>query len=150
MASLIIGFWLTVFNFNWYREQFTALGVYDQLPKSRVDAQTKNLLAFFQDQAGLDQSFYSNREISHLVDIKNLLAGFKKVSWLVLSIVAGYFLLLTAKQRLNSRILFFSSALAAGAILILAGLIALFFNQLFLVFHQLAFANDYWQLDPAA
>jgi len=102
---------------------------------------------------GNEQELFKPKEIVHMRDVKRLvwgiyiLAGASAI-YLFLFIGAGFL-----RQRrtyievLSRRVLW-----SAGFTLIIVvgvGLFALVgFDTLFLKFHQLSFANDFWQLDP--
>ena len=102
---------------------------------------------------GRERALFNYREIVHMADVKDLI-------WVVYGAGALAFLFLvgvgaagfarkgrTFAPTLCRRILWGSEATVA--LVALVGLISLFaFDQLFLLFHQVSFANDFWQLDP--
>lgn len=102
---------------------------------------------------GREQELFKPKEIVHMRDVKRLVWGVYLIAgvsavYLLVSIGVGflrqgrdYF------QVLSRRVLW--SAGFALVIIVGVGLFALVgFDTLFLKFHQLSFANDFWQLDP--
>ncbi len=102
---------------------------------------------------GIERELFNRREVLHMVDVKRLVRGVYIVAavtgtFLLLTTVAGVTLL----RRRLAPVLAFAWALGGGAtlaLLLLVGLLALVgFDRLFLLFHQISFRNDLWQLDP--
>ena len=101
---------------------------------------------------GTEQAIFKPREVLHMADVKRL------VQWVyVLCVVSGVYLLLATVWGLDSRRRFvpgLARRVLWGGCLTLAlvaavGLFAMTgFDSLFLKFHQLSFANDFWLLDP--
>lgn len=153
ISPLVI--FLTIFNFylfdtNWYNNEFLKLGVYQNIPQERIQAQIKNLFDYFKNIDTLDKNFYTQRELFHLVDLKkiygvekfiNLLA----VTFLIISLLLTYLKL--GRKKLIKNI--FTSALFSLLVYFSLTILLLFyFDQIFLLFHKIAFANNFWQLDP--
>ena len=102
---------------------------------------------------GMERELYNQREVHHMRDVKGLVRGTYYVAllaglYLVAIIAAGY------RRRRNrfspdlARLLLRGGALTL-ALVAAVGLFALVgFDSLFLLFHQVSFANDLWQLDP--
>jgi integral membrane protein (TIGR01906 family) len=102
---------------------------------------------------GTEQDLFNDREIAHMRDVKRLVRGVYVLAlasavYLVAMAVIGF-----AWQRGR-----FVEPLAKGALLgggltlglmVVFGIVALAgFDSVFLKFHQLSFANDFWRLDP--
>ena len=102
---------------------------------------------------GNERDLFSRREIIHMREVKRLVWGVY-----VAAGVSAFYLLATAAffilRRRSRSLTFLATWLLRGGsltvLLILAvGLFALVgFDTLFLKFHQLFFANDFWQLNP--
>ncbi len=102
---------------------------------------------------GTEQDLFNDREIAHMRDVKRLVWGIYILAlisavFLAAMVVAGFvmqrrrFLEPLAKRAL------WGGGLTLG-LLVVFGLFALMdFESLFIKFHQLSFANDFWQLDP--
>lgn len=102
---------------------------------------------------GTEQDLFNDREVSHMSDVKQLVRGVY-----VLALVSGIFLATGVVAGFALQRRRFVEPLAKRAIwgggltlglLIVFGIVALVgFDSVFLKFHQLSFANDFWQLDP--
>jgi len=102
---------------------------------------------------GEEQEIFDHREVYHMRDVKRLIRGVYAVA-----VGSGVYLLGAAIARFCWQRHHFVETLARlclwGGVSTLAlvlgvGLFALVgFDTLFLKFHQLSFANDFWQLDP--
>lgn len=101
-----------------------------------------------------DQPLFTEREILHMRDVKELVLGFDRVR-----LISGLLLLgFVGASLLGARregLVFIGDGLALGGALtlglfILGGLALLVgFDRLFLLFHLVSFRNNLWQLDPA-
>ena len=102
---------------------------------------------------GVEQDLFNSKEIAHMKDVKKLVRGVY-----VLAIASAVYLLAMtlvgfARQRGQfTQLLAKRLAMGGGltlSLLILFGAVAAFgFDSLFIKFHELSFANDFWQLDP--
>ena len=102
---------------------------------------------------GKEQDLFNDREIAHMRDVKRLVWGVYILAlgsavYLAAMAVIGF-----ARQRgrfvepLAKRVIYGGGLTLA--LLVLFGISALVdFESLFIKFHQLSFANDFWQLDP--
>ena len=103
---------------------------------------------------GRERELFNSREVVHMRDVKRLVWGV----YLVGLVTAVYMLGATGVGFFRQRRLFIEtlakwSLLGAGltlAIIVAIGLFALVgFDTLFLKFHQLSFANDFWRLSSS-
>lgn len=102
---------------------------------------------------GIDQDVFNEREIAHMYDVKRLVRGTYWVAlgsglWILATLAAGF-----AVQRREYIAPAARLAVWGGAVTLLAvigvGLASIAaFEQLFLLFHRLSFANDLWILNP--
>ena len=102
---------------------------------------------------GVEQDLFNSKEIAHMKDVKKLVRGVY-----VLAIASAVYLLAMtlvgfARQRGQfTQLLATRLAMGGGltlSLLILFSTVAAFgFDSLFVKFHELSFANDFWQLDP--
>ncbi len=102
---------------------------------------------------GREQRLFNYREVIHMADVKGLIWGVYGVGLLALLYMLGVGAAGFVRRgrsfapALCRRILW--GAEATVGLVALVGLISLVaFDQLFLLFHQVSFANDFWQLDP--
>ena len=97
--------------------------------------------------------FFSEREVTHLRDVKLLLNRVKALRWVALALtlgatIAGFAMKRDAFAPQLARLAMWAGGLTLG-VLLLAGLgFFIDFGRLFILFHQLSFSNDFWQLDP--
>lgn len=127
---------LVVFDRSFYEENTSANTTYANEPK--------NLISFFKGE-DLNTTLYTDREVQHLYDVRQLI-------WISL-IVLGFLTVLTATllwKTKNRR----KEWLWGGIFtLILTGIIALSlfsFSEAFVIFHKLIFMNDLWLLPKDA
>ena len=102
---------------------------------------------------GREQVLFNYREVIHMADVKDLIWVVYGTGALALLFMSGVGVVgFVRKGRsfapaLCRRILW--GAEATVGLVALVGLISLVaFDQLFLLFHRVSFANDFWQLDP--
>ncbi len=150
--------WL--YTYNWWRN-----GIPERtgLPIEELDSAADQVKEYFRNDAErLDVrvnttrgviSLFDEREVLHMIDVKDLMRYVASVSvWtgIVLALCAAFGL---AIRRRN----FFSSlsrwlrwcALVWGILIAAVVVIAIIdFTWIFTQFHLLSFANDLWQLDP--
>ena len=102
---------------------------------------------------GIEQEVFNRREIAHMYDVKRLVRG---TYWVALGSalwILATMALLVARSRATWPAQSARLALWGGAVTLISvfvvGLAAIAsFEQLFLLFHRLSFANDLWILDP--
>ncbi len=102
---------------------------------------------------GEERALFNDRELAHMKDVKQLVRGVY-----VLALASAVYLAVMtsigfAMQR-GRFLALFAKRLAWGGgltlvLLVVFGAVAsVGFDSVFLRFHQLSFANDFWQLDP--
>ena len=102
---------------------------------------------------GIEQDVFNRREVAHMYDVKRLVRG---TYWVALGSalwILGTVAILIAADRRTWPVVAARLAVWGGSITLtavfLVGLAAIAsFEQLFLLFHRLSFANDLWMLDP--
>jgi len=95
---------------------------------------------------------FNEREVAHLKDVKGLLRLDYRVLLGTFLYALGYTLLSLFRRRdwrQLARVLVAGSSLTLGLMLLLGIGILLNFDQLFVQFHLISFANNLWQLDPS-
>ena len=102
---------------------------------------------------GIEQDVFNQREIAHMYDVKRLVRGTYWVAlgsglWILVTLAAGFLAQRRGYVGPAARL-----AVWGGAVTLLAvvgvGLASIAaFEQLFLLFHRLSFANDLWILNP--
>lgn len=100
---------------------------------------------------GQARPLFNDREVQHMVDVQALIQGFFR-----LQIVAGAIILLRLAQALVlerstfalGRDVLIGLALVVLIVGVVAALSFVDFDDLWIRFHEVAFRNDLWQLDP--
>lgn len=94
-----------------------------------------------------DQEFYSNEDLIHLSDVRNLII--LNHSLVLISLIGT--LLLTKIKRIEWRTSVQLAAKITGFALLSVGSVSLLlFDQSFILFHKALFRNEYWMLDPSS
>ena len=102
---------------------------------------------------GTSRELYDSREVIHMRDVKELASTVYRVQegafvYLFLFATLGFFVLGNDFAWRLRRLLLQGSILTVSLV-VLVGLASLVvFGPLFVLFHQLSFSNDLWQLDP--
>lgn len=144
-------FWFSAFDLSWYQAKQADIGVNQGLGNERVRQETENVFSFLAGQNFLNDKFYSAREQQHLLDIKKLITICKFITvsdFIILILVLALYWRQAGKLKSFENI--FMASLASLLILFTSAvLILFFFDRVFMLFHQVLFSNDFWQLDPA-
>lgn len=102
---------------------------------------------------GQEQSLFSRREIDHMEDVKSLIwgvyaiGGISALLILLISIVTLAWKGTTILPQLAVSILW-GSGLTISVIIGIGIFVLAAFDQAFLLFHRISFANELWQLNP--
>ena len=102
---------------------------------------------------GVEQHVFNRREIAHMYDVKRLVRGVYWVAvgsafWILATLASGFLTSRGAWLRSAAHIVAWGATATLVAVFAV-GLAAIAnFERLFLLFHQLSFANDLWMLNP--
>ena len=140
LLLFILTFSLTLIAYNgyFYRAEFEKLQIYEVYDDA--DLRLDNLLSYLRYQEDLSPEYYSRRDIRHMEDVRNLLS--LNVAIMLLS----FFLIIKHARLLKKS--FLPLGIVAGVFLLLSLAALSGFSELFLLFHKLAFTNDFWLLNP--
>ena len=157
----------TVANTNsFYTEQYAKVNAEKNTGMSMedLDKTTTMLLDYLNDRRddlslevtkyGIEEQVFDEREISHMVDVKNLYATAAKVMYISIAlalIILAYLFIKDGKARFFiSAVKGYKTSLAAAVILcVIFGLaFTMGFNSFWTLFHETVFTNDLWLLDP--
>jgi integral membrane protein (TIGR01906 family) len=132
------------------------------LAPAELDKAARGLIGYFNsgeeyidltvEKDGQPFTLFNDREVAHLKDVKGLFRLVYKIllgSGVYALVFVGVSLFWWRDKRRLGQGLFFGGGLTLAATLALGVVIALDFDQFFLQFHLLSFANDFWMLDPA-
>src|SRR4051812_39231586 len=101
---------------------------------------------------GQSRPLFNEREVTHMEDVQALIQLFFKLQIVAVAGAVGrvVFALLVDRSPVPfGRELLWSAALMVGLVVLVGVLSAIDFSELWTRFHQVAFRNDLWQLDPA-
>ena len=95
-------------------------------------------------------SIFNDKEITHMDDVRDLLLFFLGLrdAALILALIA-FLVLLKYDRQAIIKALFYGSATFMVLLLIVGASFIFNFNNTFILFHQLFFANDLWIMDPS-
>ena len=104
---------------------------------------------FFNEKELLDIDIYSDKEILHMKDVKSVMNFIFDISK-ILSIVfcTLTFVLYSYFKVYIYKLIFYSLSLFLSIMMFLGTSFLLFFQELFIIFHEIAFNNDLWILNP--
>lgn len=152
IASIIfitfkISFHLPIYE-NFYKNNPSLI---KNVSTEQLTVYTQNLFAYLENKTSLDATWYSEKDILHMVDVKNLLITFTNIMYLCFIIFLISYFLIVLIHRKNSLklitnnfntilLIFFLSILSLGMY------IAINFNSFWIKFHKILFTNDLWLL----
>lgn len=122
-----------------------------------LDGKKERIPAPKADEAAAETPLFSEKEMRHLADVRRIIAVLKGVRWLgggaaLLGLGAAYYLEKWKKRTGLTAEALRGFAGAAGALLLAGAGLAVWgcvnFQGLFWTFHQLAFSNSLWLLNP--
>lgn len=95
-------------------------------------------------------SIFNEKEITHMDDVRDILILFLMLRDIAMVLVLIAFLVLLKKDPFAViKALFYGSVTFMGVFIIIGGCFLFNFNDTFILFHQLFFANDLWIMDPS-
>lgn len=143
---IFIGTFSSLFlNKDYYEKLYTKTGTFERISKDIATSKTEEIFLFFEDKSTLDTNFYTENEISHLNDVKNVIKKVFVIYYLslfilLISIIIAYKYLKAELSLFLSRILIYSGI----SILIISVLFAFFdFSGVFENFHKILFSENY-------
>ena len=103
---------------------------------------------FFSDEEFLDVEIFNNKEVVHMKDVKEIINNiflFGKI-FCIAFILLTSFIIYNYKIYLHS-IFKYSTIIFVVLIFLFSILTFVSFNQIFIIFHEIAFRNDLWLLN---
>lgn len=155
ISAILALIFYNCFNLDFYKNFYTqenlALNIgttYDKL----ID-NTSNLLDYLNYNAELNTSWYTPKDILHMVDVRTLYNISHKIMiiFLIIFIISTILLVILCKRNTIYYISkTFNKVLLSFFVVIggLACIISYNFNSFWIKFHQLLFSNDLWLLSP--
>ncbi len=150
--------WFTKEGFRTYHVDQTTGVSYEEL-----DVAADDIVRYFEDDRsslripvtinGRETSLFNEEEISHMRDVKNLMRAVYRLNEASLAIIIAYIggVVLWTRER-SPRQLAKYSLFGVGVGLVVVGVVGAFaatgFDEAWTKFHEIAFRNDLWRLDP--
>ncbi|MXZ90772.1 MAG: TIGR01906 family membrane protein [Chloroflexi bacterium] len=102
---------------------------------------------------GIEQDVFNAREVAHMYDVKRLVRGTYWVAvgsalWIAATLAGGFALRRREYVEPAARLALWGGGVTLAAVVGVGLASVAAFEELFLLFHQLSFANDLWILDP--
>ena len=102
---------------------------------------------------GIEREIFNAREVAHMYDVKRLVRGVYWVAvgsalWVAAALALGFALRRGDYGVTAARLAVWGGALTLAGVFGVGLAAVISFDRLFLLFHQLSFANDLWMLDP--
>ena len=153
--SILAIIFYNCFNLDFYKNFYEKENLAPSIntTNSELINNTENLLAYLKDNTSLNKNWFSDKDILHMIDVKNLYnVGFKVMTFcLIIFVITTIIIIITKKTKtllyitktFNKTLVIFILLIA-----ILAGIIAYNFNSFWIRFHTILFSNDLWLLSP--
>ncbi len=129
------------------------------ISKSDLTDITKKLLGYLKDDTddlkieksinGKVQQVFGEREVLHMVDVKDLFTSafkIRNISFIIV-ILSLVYLFIKDKKRIGNTLII-SSIMSMSLIILLSLLMYVNFDKYFTYFHEIFFRNDLWLLNP--
>ena len=158
--SLFISFILGIifyncFNLNFYKNFYSKGNLTANIGTTSDELinNTSNLLDYLNGKAELNTSWFSEKDILHMKDVKTLysVSFYTMIFFIAIFIISTILIIFLYKNCTMFYITrTFNKTLLAFIVLIivLASIISYNFNSFWIRFHQLLFSNDLWLLSP--
>ncbi|PKM70577.1 MAG: TIGR01906 family membrane protein [Firmicutes bacterium HGW-Firmicutes-18] len=158
---LLMVFQQAVFDLSYFKNKFVendtpAVTGLDMEQLMRVSEQTleylkdkRDDLIIYEELNGEKIQVFKDREIEHMVDVKDLFVmGYtiRNITGIISLLSIAYLWMKHKKSILQS--VRMGSVLFFGLIAIIGSYAVLDFNHAFTIFHELLFTNDLWLLNP--
>ena len=154
--SAILGIiFYNCFNLNFYKNFYLRENLAPSINTTddELIENTNNLLEYLTNKAELNTTWFSEKDILHMKDVKtlynvsfNLMILFIIIfilSTILIALVYKNYTIFYITKIFNKTLLTFILL-----IIVLAGIISYNFNSFWIKFHQLLFSNDLWLLSP--
>lgn len=152
---------LISFDKDFYMDKYEEYKIVDETGMARKDLSdvTDKLIGYLKDDVdnlhikkeinGVNQEVFKEREVLHMIDVKELfIKGHKIRNISFLLVLLSLIALIMKDKKSIGRVLILSSILSFALIFILFLLMNSDFNKYFTHFHEIFFTNDLWLLDP--
>ena len=102
---------------------------------------------------GIEQDVFNAREVAHMYDVKQLVRGTYWVAvgsavWILATLAGGFALRRWEYVGTAARLAVWGGGITLASVIGVGLAAVVAFERMFLLFHQLSFANDLWILNP--
>lgn len=154
--SAILGIiFYNCFNLNFYKNFYLRENLAPSINTTDDELinNTTNLLEYLTNKAELNTTWFSEKDILHMKDVRTLYnVSFNLMIFFIIIFILSTILIALVYKNYTMFYITktFNKTLLAFIILIivLAGIISYNFNSFWIKFHQLLFSNDLWLLSP--
>ena len=154
--SAILGIiFYNCFNLNFYKNFYSKENLTANIGTTSDELinNTSNLLDYLNSKAELNTSWFTEKDILHMEDVRTLynVSFYTMIFFIAIFIISTILIMFLYKNYTMFYITrTFNKTLLAFIVLIivLAGIISYNFNSFWIKFHQLLFSNDLWLLSP--
>ena len=154
--SAILGIiFYNCFNLNFYKNFYSKGNLTANIGTTSDELinNTSNLLDYLNSKAELNTSWFTEKDILHMEDVRTLynVSFYTMIFFIAIFIISTILIMFLYKNYTMFYITrTFNKTLLAFIVLIivLAGIISYNFNSFWIKFHQLLFSNDLWLLSP--
>lgn len=145
----------TAMNINFFENFYSknSLALKLDISYNKLIFYTNNLLEYLKGNTQLDSTWYSNKDILHMIDVKNLydfsmyfailLITLTLILLVITYIIDKTYFLYTPIKIFNKVFIIFFIIIVLLTITAIQN-----FNYFWIKFHEIIFTNDLWLLDP--
>ena len=156
---------------GYFEQEYEKYDVLSDLPDMTMSeedglmAVTEHMMHYLRGDEGYDdlqievrmdgelKGFFTDREIAHMKDVRDLFVGAQRLRLFaavicLICLVSMYLILRKEFLYVFSRSLLIGTGILFLLLAILAGILAADFSSAFVTFHHIFFDNDLWILDP--
>lgn len=139
------------FSLDFYQNEYGRISSLQTIGKAEALANAKDVYGYLNGKKDRLAFAYTGKEKLHLADIKNIIFGVKLFTLILFISASLIFFLICFKKgiRILIKTIFWANIFSLLAYLGFIAILTFYFDQLFLLFHQIFFRNNFWLLDPA-
>ena len=154
-SSILSIIFYNCFNLNFYKNFYSKGNLTANIGTTSDELinNTSNLLDYLNNKAELNTSWFTEKDILHMKDVKTLynVSFYTMIFFIAVFIISTILIMVLYKNHTMFYITrTFNKTLLAFivSIIVLSGIISYNFNSFWIKFHQLLFSNDLWLLSP--
>ena len=156
ISSILAVIFYVCFDINFYKEFYQKENIANYIDTSSDNLinNTQNLLNYLNKKEQLNTDWFSEKDILHMVDVKNLYTFSHNIMiYCLLTLIISTIIIILILQgksllyitKIFNKVLLLFIVLVGG----LSAVIAYNFNSFWIKFHTTLFSNDLWLLSPS-